>query len=157
VSDSLSRVQSALRSAGHPDEVRSFPEGTRTAADAARAVGCEVAAIAKSIVFRDGDRCVVVVASGANRVDQTKVEAVLGHPVAKAEARWIREVTGFAIGGVAPVGHLTRPVVLLDQDLWAIPVLWAAAGRPDTVFATSAERLLEMTGGVRADIAANPS
>ena len=102
---SVERVRAALLAAGHPDTITAFPEGTRTAADAAAAVGCDVAQIAKSIVFRAGERAVVIITSGANRVDQAKVEAVLGVPLRRADADWVRAVTGFAIGGVAPLGR----------------------------------------------------
>ncbi|MDT8266249.1 YbaK/EbsC family protein, partial [Roseomonas sp. DSM 102946] len=98
---SVERVRQALLAAGHPDTIRGFPEGTRSAAEAAAAVGCDVAQIAKSIVFRAGDRPVLVIASGANRVDPAKVEAATGLRVEPAKGRWVREVTGFAIGGVS--------------------------------------------------------
>ena len=104
---SVERVRAALLAAGHPDTISQFPSGTRTAADAAAAVGCNVAQIAKSIVFRCGMRAAVVIASGANRVDPAKAEAALGVKLGRADADWVRQATGFAIGGVAPVGHLT--------------------------------------------------
>ena len=151
-SGSVERVREALRAASHPDTIQAFPEGTRSAAEAASAVGCEVAAIAKSIVFRAGARPVLAIASGANRVDMAKVAAVTGLPVQQAEGRWVREVTGFAIGGVAPVGHLTPPVVVLDRDLMALPAIWAAAGSPRQVFRTGPEALRRLTGGTVADI-----
>src|SRR6185503_14115777 len=103
MSDSVERVRSALAAAGHPDTIDIFPDGTRTAQDAANAVGCEVAQIAKSIVLRAGEQVVLVITSGANRVDTKKIEARLGQPVKSADGRWVRDVTGFAIGGVAPV------------------------------------------------------
>ena len=103
-----------------PTRSLQFPAGTRTAADAAAAVGCTVAQIAKSIVFRCGMRAVVVITSGANRVDQTKVETALGVKLGRADADWVRQVTGFAIGGVAPVGHASPPMLLLDEDLTAL-------------------------------------
>ena len=143
---SVERVRAALAAAGHPDTIAQFPAGTRTAADAAAAVGCTVAQIAKSIVFRSGGRAVVVVASGANRVDPAKAEEALGVQLARAEAGWVRDVTGFAIGGVAPIGHLAPPLVLLDEDLLALDPVWAAAGSPSHVFRTSATELLRLTG-----------
>src|SRR5271163_4037906 len=97
---SVARVRAALLAAGHPDTITEFPAGTRTAADAAAAVGCTVAQIAKSIVFRAAERPLVVITSGANRVDPAKAAAVLGVKLARADADWVREVTGFAIGGV---------------------------------------------------------
>jgi prolyl-tRNA editing enzyme YbaK/EbsC (Cys-tRNA(Pro) deacylase) len=149
---SVERVRAALLAAGHADSVQAFPEGTRSAAEAAAAVGCDVAQIAKSIVFRGGDRVVLVVASGANRVDPGKVAAATGLPIRRADGGWVRDMTGFAIGGVAPLGHLTSPVVLLDGDLFAFDRVWAAAGSPMHVFATTPADLLRLSGGVRADV-----
>lgn len=149
---SVERVCAALRAAGHDDTVAAFPDGTRSAAEAAAAVGCDVAQIAKSIVFRAEGRPVLVIASGANRVDIGKVVAATGFHVKRADGGWVRDVTGFAIGGVAPVGHLTPPVVLLDEDLFAYDRVWAAAGSPMHVFATTAEALLRIAGGSRADV-----
>jgi prolyl-tRNA editing enzyme YbaK/EbsC (Cys-tRNA(Pro) deacylase) len=145
-------VRAALAAAGHADTVTVFPEGTHTAVEAAAAVGCDVAQIAKSIVFRAGERPVLVIASGANRVDAAKVAQALGVAVRRADANWVREVTGFAIGGVAPLGHLTPAHVLVDQDLAALDPLWAAAGSPNHVFRTSAEELLRVSGGRLAEV-----
>ncbi|MGG5821330.1 YbaK/EbsC family protein [Falsiroseomonas sp. HW251] len=149
---SVERVRAALLAAGHADTVQAFPEGTRSAAEAAAAVGCEVAQIAKSIVFRGGERVVLVIASGANRVDIAKVAAATGLVIKRADGNWVRDVTGFAIGGVAPLGHLTAPVVLVDQDLLAYDRVWAAAGSPMHVFATTAADLLRLSGGTTADV-----
>lgn len=149
---SVERVRAALAAAGHPDSIEAFPEGTRSAAEAAAAVGCEVAQIAKSIVFRAGERAVLVIASGANRVDTAKVNAVTGFHVKRADGGWVRDVTGFAIGGVAPLGHLTPPVVLVDEDLFRFDRVWAAAGSPMHVFATTPAELLRLSGGSRADV-----
>lgn len=149
---SVERVRAALAASGHEDSVQAFPEGTRSAAEAAAAVGCEVAQIAKSIVFRSGERPVLVIASGANRVDMAKVAAATGFHVKRADGGWVRDVTGFAIGGVAPVGHLAPPVVLVDEDLFAFDRVWAAAGSPMHVFATTPEALLRLTGGAKADV-----
>lgn len=149
---SVERVRAALLAAGHADTIRAFPEGTRSAADAAAAVGCDVAAIAKSIVFRAGARPVLAIASGANRVDMAKVAAATGLAVKRADGGWVRDVTGFAIGGVAPVGHLTPPLVVLDADLLALERVWAAAGSPMHVFETTPAALLHLTAGSAADI-----
>jgi prolyl-tRNA editing enzyme YbaK/EbsC (Cys-tRNA(Pro) deacylase) len=149
---SVERVRAALVAAGHADSVQAFPEGTRSAADAAAAVGCEVAQIAKSIVFRSGERAVLVITSGANRVDTAKVGAATGLPIKRADGNWVRDVTGFAIGGVAPIGHLSPPVVLVDEDLFALDRVWAAAGSPMHVFETTAAELLRLSGGTRADV-----
>ncbi|WP_426956057.1 YbaK/EbsC family protein [Muricoccus radiodurans] len=150
---SVERVRAALRAAGHPDAVEAFPEGTRSAADAAAAVGCTVAQIAKSVVFRAGERPVLVIASGANQVDTAKVAALTGLKIGRAEGAWVRAVTGFAIGGVAPLGHQTLPVVLVDKDLFAHDRIWAAAGSPRHVFASTPGELLRISGGRRADVA----
>jgi prolyl-tRNA editing enzyme YbaK/EbsC (Cys-tRNA(Pro) deacylase) len=145
-SGSVERVRAALLAAGHADTIMTFPAGTRTAADAAAAVGCEVAQIAKSIVFRAGGRAAVVIASGANRVDQAKAEAVLGTRLGRADADWVRLNTGFAVGGVSPVGHISPPLLLLDQDLMDLDPIWAAAGSPSHVFRTTPADLLRITG-----------
>ena len=149
---SVERVRAALVAAGHADSVQAFPEGTRSAADAAAAVGCQVAQIAKSIIFRAGERAVLVIASGANRVDMGKVAAATGLQVKRADGNWVRDVTGFAIGGVAPLGHLTPPLVLVDEDLLAYGRVWAAAGSPMHVFATTPAELLRISGGTMADV-----
>jgi prolyl-tRNA editing enzyme YbaK/EbsC (Cys-tRNA(Pro) deacylase) len=151
---SVERVRAVLLAAGHPDTIRAFPEGTRTAADAAAAIGCTVAQIAKSIVFRAGERAVVVVTSGANRVDTGKAAAVLGVALKRADADWVRAVTGFAIGGVAPVGHTSAPLVLVDEDLLALDPVWAAAGSPSHVYRTTAAELVRVTGGSVAEVKA---
>lgn len=151
---SVERVRAALLEAGHPDTITEFPAGTRTAADAAAAVGCDVAQIAKSIVFRAGARAAVIVTSGANRVDPAKAAAALGVALARADADWVRETTGFAVGGVAPVGHEGAPLLLIDRDLLALDPIWAAAGSPRHVFRTSAAELRRMTGAAVAAVAA---
>jgi len=143
---SVERVRAALLAAGHADTITQFPASTRTAADAAAAVGCTVAQIAKSIVFRCGVRAAVVITSGANRVDTAKAEAALSVKLGRAEAYWVRQVTGFAIGGVAPVVHVSVPLLLLDEDLMALDPIWAAAGSPSHVFQTSASELARITG-----------
>jgi prolyl-tRNA editing enzyme YbaK/EbsC (Cys-tRNA(Pro) deacylase) len=149
---SVERVAAALEAAGHDPTILAFPEGTRTAAEAASAVGCTVAQIAKSIVLRAGDRPVLVVTSGANRVDLAKVATAVGQPVERAEASWVRAATGFAIGGVAPVGHLGQPLVLIDRDLAALDPIWAAAGSPSHVFRTNCPELVRLSGGRLADV-----
>jgi prolyl-tRNA editing enzyme YbaK/EbsC (Cys-tRNA(Pro) deacylase) len=148
-------VRAALAAAGHPDTITAFPAGTRTAADAAAAVGCEVAQIAKSIIFRAGARPALIITSGANRVDQKKAEVALGTKLTRADGDWVRQTTGFAIGGVAPVGHLSPPLLLLDQDLMALDPVWAAAGSPSHVFRTTPGDLLRITGAKVADVKAD--
>ncbi len=151
---SVERVRAALLAAGHADSITEFPAGTRTAADAAAAVGCDVAQIAKSIVFRAGGRAAVVITSGANRVDQARAEAALGVKLARADADWVRLTTGFAVGGVAPIGHLAPPLLLLDADLMVLDPVWAAAGSPKHVFRTTPDALLQMTGARVAEVRA---
>jgi len=143
---SVARVRAALLAAGHPDTIMEFPASTRTAADAAAAVGCTVAQIAKSIVFRADGRAAVIITSGANRVDPLKAAAALGVKLARADADWVRATTGFAIGGVAPIGHITPPLLLLDEDLLALDPIWAAAGTPTNVFQTTPAELRRITG-----------
>jgi prolyl-tRNA editing enzyme YbaK/EbsC (Cys-tRNA(Pro) deacylase) len=141
---------------GHP--VSEFPAGTRTAADAAAAIGVEVAQIVKSLVFRRASGApVLVVASGVNRVDEEKVGALLGEPIGKADAAFVREVTGFAIGGVPPAGHAEPIETLVDRDLLALDEIWAAAGTPRHVFPTTPDELVRMTNGRVVDVAANPA
>ena len=157
--DPVARVRAALAQAGHPDSIIAYPAGTRTAADAAAAIGCTVAQIAKSIVFRAvsgaGYRAAVVITSGANRVDPARAAAALGVELARADAAFIRQATGFVIGGVAPVGHLHPPLVLLDVDLMQLDPVWAAAGSPQHVFRTTAAELARMTGAPIVVVAAS--
>jgi prolyl-tRNA editing enzyme YbaK/EbsC (Cys-tRNA(Pro) deacylase) len=152
LSGSVERVTAALVAAGHPDTIQTFSDSTRTAADAAAAVGCSVAQIAKSFMLRAGDMPVLVVTSGTNRVSTAKIAELVARPVKRADADWIRLVSGFAIGGVAPVGHVTPPTVLIDDDLKALDPIWAAAGAPNSVFRTSFSELVRVSGGRVADI-----
>jgi prolyl-tRNA editing enzyme YbaK/EbsC (Cys-tRNA(Pro) deacylase) len=153
---STRRVQAAIAARGFDFEVREFPSGTRTSAEAAAAVGCEIGQIAKSMVFRaiDSDRPVLVVASGANRVDEEKVAALLGEGIGRADPAFVRERTGFAIGGVPPVGHDAPPLVLIDRDLLAFAEVWAAAGTPNAVFRLDPADLEDLTGGKVAEVKA---
>ena len=146
---STDRVRTALARHGCETEVRTFGEPTRTAADAAAAIGCTVGQIAKSLVFRavGSNRPVLVIASGANRVDEKLLAAVVGDRIAKADATFVRDRTGFAIGGVAPVGHSEPPITFIDQDLRQYDVIWAAAGTPNSVFRLTPDELVAMTGG----------
>lgn len=149
---SVERVRAALATAGHPDTITAFPKDTRTAAEAAAAIGCTVAQIAKSIVFRAGAEAAVVIASGVNRVDPARAAAALGVALDRADAAFVRQVTGFAIGGVSPLGHLNPPLLLIDRDLLALDPIWAAAGAPNQVFRTTAAELVRMTGATVADV-----
>ena len=137
---------------GHP--VQTFPAGTRTAQDAAAAVGCAVGQIVKSLIFRtaSGDP-LLVIASGSNRVDERKVEALIGERIGKADADFVRSATGFAIGGVPPAGHATAIRALLDEDLLAYETVWAAAGTPRDVIALTPAELARLSNGELADVA----
>jgi len=150
----VTRVIGAARSAGLEISVERFPEGTRTAADAARAVGCEVAQIVKSLVFMADEGPIVALVSGANRVDLTRLAVVLGSAtVRRADGDEARSATGYAIGGVPPFGHARSITVVVDRDLLAHDRLWAAAGLPDAVFAISPDDLLRISAGRVADLA----
>ncbi len=151
----VDRVVAAAASEGLAIEVRRFPEGTRTAADAARAVGCEVAQIVKSLVFMADDRPVVALVSGANRVDLDKLATAAGASTARrADGDEARAATGFAIGGVPPFGHPGGLTILVDRDLEAHDVVWAAAGLPDAVFEVRPADLVRASGGRVVDLAA---
>lgn len=146
---SVARVRDALAAHGLAAEIREFDASTRTSADAAAAIGCTVAQIAKSVIFRarNAGQPVLVIASGVNRVDEKKLEAALGDKLGKADAEFVRATTGFAIGGVAPVGH-TGPVrVFIDEDLNLYDEIWAAAGSPNAVFRLTPADLRRITGG----------
>ena len=151
---SARRVQEALAAQGFAFEVREFPDSTRTSAEAAAAIGCSVAQIAKSLVFRGGEsgRAVLIIASGANRVDPAKAEALLGEAIGRADADFVREATGFAIGEVPPLGHDRPLVTLIDEDLLAFEEVWAAAGTPNAVFRLSPKDLGDLTGGRIGDL-----
>jgi prolyl-tRNA editing enzyme YbaK/EbsC (Cys-tRNA(Pro) deacylase) len=141
-----SRFEEWLESHGLDVPIRTYPAGTRTAEDAARAIGCEVAQIVKSLVFTAGGRPVVALISGANRLDVRRLEELAGGRVAKADADLVRSATGYAIGGVPPFGHATAVPVYMDRDLSGHEVVWAAAGRPDAVFPIAPARLAELSG-----------
>jgi prolyl-tRNA editing enzyme YbaK/EbsC (Cys-tRNA(Pro) deacylase) len=148
LSPNAEKVAAELRRRGFELEVVELPESTHTAAEAAAAVGCEVGAIAKSLLFRAaGGRSVLVIASGANRVDEARVGELLGETIGRADPDFVRANSGFAIGGVPPVGHAVQPVVFIDADLLAWETLWAAAGTPNSVFQLTPAQLVELTGG----------
>lgn len=151
---SVDRVRRALLDSGHSETILEFPEGTKSAVDAANAVGCGVAQIVKSMIFRCGENAVLVLTSGANQVEVEKVSKLVGSEITSADGRWVREVTGFAIGGVAPIGHLSAPIVFIDEDLMGFDKVWAAAGSPMKVFSTTGQKLVEMTNGAVVNIKA---
>ncbi len=151
------RVAQAALDAGLEIEVRRFPEGTRTAVDAARAVGCEVAQIVKSLVFLADGKAVLALVSGADRVDTGRLGAALGAGhVERADGNAAREATGYAIGGVPPFGHVRPVTVVMDRHLLDHDVVWAAAGRPDAVFSIAPEDLHRVSGAELADVAEDP-
>lgn len=148
------RVQSLLRAAGLDAQVVEFEQPTRTSAEAATAIGCTVAEIAKSVVFRgkESGQAVVVVASGDNRVCERKVAALVGEKLGRADADFVREATGYVIGGVSPVGHAQPVKLVLDEDLRRFQTVWAAAGTPFSVFPLTPDELARITGAGWADI-----
>lgn len=146
---SVQRVQEALAAVGGGHTIVALEQSARTSAEAARAVGCRVDQIAKSLVFRGAatQRAVLVIASGVNRVDEAKVAGLIDEPIARADAEFVRARTGFAIGGVAPVAHAEPLTILIDEDLLKWPEIWAAAGHPNAVFRLTPADLVRMTGG----------
>ena len=149
----VARVAEAAAASGLQLEHRSYPEGTRTADDAAAAIGCEVAQIVKSLVFLVDGVAVVALVSGSNRLDEARLSAALGGgTVGRADADAVRAATGYAIGGVPPFGHATELRTVVDEDLLALPVVWAAAGTPVDVFPIDPQDLVRVTGGVVAPL-----
>lgn len=150
----VGRVRAALAAAGIADTITVMPAATHTAQAAADALQCDVGEIAKSIIFRAHDgRAVLVITSGRNRVDDGKVSALIAQPVGKADAGFVRTQTGYVIGGVPPVAHDRAPITLMDEELLQHPVIWPAAGHPNTMFCISPRDLVRITGARVADIA----
>jgi prolyl-tRNA editing enzyme YbaK/EbsC (Cys-tRNA(Pro) deacylase) len=154
LSASAQRVQDALMKLGLTLQVVELPESTRSAAEAAAAIGCTVGQIAKSLIFKTkGIECpIMVIASGINRVDEKKVTALVGEKIIKADADFVRLRTGFAIGGVPPVGHTEKIITFIDEDLLAFDEIWAAAGTPNAVFQLTGDDLIRATGGKVAEV-----
>ena len=150
LSHSARKVQQALNAIGLQLEVVELPASTRTSQEAAQAIGCQVAQIAKSIVFQAGSsqRPVLVIASGPNRVNEKEIERLVGEPIGKADADYVRRRTGYVIGGVPPLGHAEPLQTFIDQDLLQYPEIWAAAGTPHAVFHLTPDELLRITGGL---------
>jgi len=146
---SAERVRHALQQSGLDGQVVELPESTRTAVDAARAVHCEVKQIAKSLIFktRESGQAILVITSGANRVNEEVVGSIVGEEIAVASPDFVREQTGFAIGGVSPVGLIQEIPIFIDQDLLQVEKIWAAAGTPRSVFKVLPAQLLEITEG----------
>ncbi|HYC38774.1 MAG TPA: YbaK/EbsC family protein [Usitatibacter sp.] len=155
-SPAVTRVRLALESAGLDPEIVELPGAAYTAKAAAAFLGCDVGQIANSLVFRavESGRAVLVMSSGARRVDTARLAQVVGEPIGKADADFVRNATGFAIGGVAPAGHTGEIVAYVERSLAAYPKLWAAAGHPNTVFPLTYAELLRLCGGREADVAA---
>ncbi|HXT35417.1 MAG TPA: YbaK/EbsC family protein [Chloroflexota bacterium] len=142
----VQRVYDALLARGVNPRIVEFSESTRTAEEAARAIGTTVERIVKSLVFASTDQPILALVSGGNRVATARLAEALGAPVRRADAELVRAATGFAIGGVPPLGHATELTVLLDEDLLGYDLVYAAAGTPNTVFPITPEELLRVTG-----------
>ena len=139
---------------GSDYQVVEFEHSTRSAADAAKAIGCEVRQIAKSLVFRQADDSpVLIIACGDNRVDEQKAAAVIDNVLYRADADFVKSNSGYSIGGVAPVGHRVPPIVILDHQLENLDIIWAAAGTPNSVFCLTPKQLAVLTHGAFEDIA----
>ena len=151
--EGVQRVSRALQDAGHPHSPRMLDDACRTAQQAADALGIAVGQIAKSIIFRrkSDESAVLVITSGDKRVDEKKVDALVGK-TGRADADFVKSRTGFTIGGVSPVGHLTPPVVLIDRELFRFEEIWAAAGHPHAVFQLRPHDLEKLTGAPVADV-----
>lgn len=149
LSDSANRVQTFLLEKGFSFEVKELPGSTRTAQEAADSIGCEVAQIAKSLVFREKETNlpILVIASGSNRVDLAKIENETGFKLGKADGNYVKERVGYAIGGIPPVGHNEPLETILDTDLKEYEVIWAAAGTPFAVFQLKPNDLEPLTNG----------
>jgi prolyl-tRNA editing enzyme YbaK/EbsC (Cys-tRNA(Pro) deacylase) len=147
LSGAIDRFADAARAVGIQPDVRRFPEGTKTAQDAARAIGCQIGQIVKSLVFMADGRPVMAFTSGANRVDEARLAAVIGAgDVRRATPEEARAATGFAVGGTPPFGHPERLLCVVDHDLLLWDEIWAAAGTPDSVFPLAPAELLRVTG-----------
>ena len=149
------KVAEAAQTLGLNITIKEFTESTRTAADAANAIGCTVAQIVKSLLFIVEGQPVMALVSGANQLDEKKLAAhcnVSRKKVKRADAETAREVTGFAIGGVPPFGHIRRLPVYIDEDFLQFEIIWAAAGTPNAVFAITPQHLVQVTGGIVANL-----
>ncbi|HSS28624.1 MAG TPA: YbaK/EbsC family protein [Usitatibacter sp.] len=155
LSPAVARVAAALRASGIDSGIVELPGAARTAQLAADFLGCEVGQIANSLVFRGAHSGtpILVMSSGARRVDTAKLAAIVGEPIAKADADFVRASTGFAIGGVAPVGHTGAVRAFVERSLAAYDSVWAAAGHPNTVFRLAYHDLVRITGGAEIDAA----
>ena len=146
---SAKKVQKFFQQKGFSFEVKEVPNSTRTAQEAADSIGCSVAQIAKSLIFKDMDSSepILIIASGVNRVSTQKIESAAGLKIKKANAKFVKENTGFAIGGVPPAGHIKRLKTYLDTDLQKYDIIWAAGGTPFAVFKLKPDNLQILTDG----------
>lgn len=149
LSSSAQKVQDTLKALGFSYQVIELPQTTRSAAEAAQAIGCRVEQIAKSLIFKGkySQRPILIIASGPNRVNEARMSAYLSEPIERADADFVRQRTGFVIGGVPPVGHLEPLATFIDEDLLQYDEIWAAAGHPHAVFKLTPADLVKMTGG----------
>lgn len=154
MTSAIERFSSAARALGIEPAVQRFPEDTRTAQQAAEAIGCELGQIVKSLIFAAGDGYALILTSGQNRVNEAAAAALLGiDALGRADADGAREATGFAIGGIPPFGHTMQLPTAIDQDLLAWPTVWAAAGAPDSVFPIAPDKLAHITNGIIGTVA----
>lgn len=146
---SAQRVQDMLTGLGFDNQVIELADSTRTAAEAANAVGCEIGQIAKSLIFqgKQSGKPILIIAGGANRVNVKRIKAQIGEALKRPDADFVREQTGYAIGGVPPVGHAQPPATFIDEDLLQFETIWAAAGHPNALFQLTPNELVRMTGG----------
>jgi prolyl-tRNA editing enzyme YbaK/EbsC (Cys-tRNA(Pro) deacylase) len=146
---SAQKVQDILAKKGITTRVVELPDSTRTAQDAASAIGCKIEQIIKSLIFKtkETDQPILILASGPNRINEKAIENYVGEKIVKADAEYTRKVTGFAIGGIPPVGHQQDIKTFIDEDLLAFEDLWAAAGTPNAVFTLKASDLIHLTNG----------
>jgi prolyl-tRNA editing enzyme YbaK/EbsC (Cys-tRNA(Pro) deacylase) len=154
LSPSAQKIQNLLNELGYGYTVIEHTESTRTAQEAADRAGCQLGQIVKSLIFRGrtSNKPILVLTSGANRVDEKRISQYAGEPIARADADFVRSVTGFAIGGVPPIGHNQPMETYLDEDFLAYQTIWAAAGTPNAIFELKTEDLQKMTGGTVAQV-----
>ena len=149
LSSSAQKIQDLLNSLGYRYTVIEHAESTRTAQEAADRAGCELGQIVKSLIFKgkDSNKPILVLTSGANRVDEKRISEYVGEKIGKADADFARTVTGFAIGGVPPLGHVQKMETYIDEDFLQYQTVWAAAGTPNAIFELKTEDLQKLTDG----------
>jgi Cys-tRNA(Pro) deacylase len=154
LSPSAQRIQDQIKSLGYEYTVVEHSESTRTAQEAADRAGCELGQIVKSLIFKgkESGKPILVLTSGANRVDEKRISGYAGEPISRADAEFVRAVTGFAIGGVPPFGHSQKMETYIDEDFLQYQTIWAAAGTPNAIFELNTEDLQKMTNGKVAQV-----